>query len=185
MIRANNGAPGPEQFPADVVQLAGIIERDSSIRLAFIPLGGWDTHVNQGAAEGQLANHLKPLKPLADGLAEFAQRLGRAYDDTVVLVISEFGRTVRENGNGGTDHGHGNVMWVIGGRVRRRRIYGDWRGLSPGELYQERDLAVTTDFREPIAQVLRAHMRVSAAQIEKIFPGKPPDTGHVRTLFRA
>ncbi len=115
MTVANNGAPGPEAFPNDAARLAWLIQRDPSVRLAFISLGGWDTHVNQGSINGQLANHLKPL---GDGLADFARRLGPAYDDTAILVLSEFGRTVRENGNGGTDHGHGNVMWVMGPGAR-------------------------------------------------------------------
>jgi len=151
------------------------------VRLAFISLGGWDTHVNQGSISGQLANHLKPL---GDGLADFVKKLGPAYDDTVILVVSEFGRTVRENGNGGTDHGHGNVMWVMGGPVRGRRVYGQWSGLSPGDLYQERDLAVTTDFREPIVQVLHIHLGLPAVQIQKIFPKRPADTGHVSKLIK-
>jgi uncharacterized protein (DUF1501 family) len=107
MTQANNGAPAPDGFSGDTARLAHLIQRDRAIRLAFMALGGWDTHVNQGAVNGQLANHLKPL---GEGLASFAQQLGPAWDDTVILVISEFGRTVHENGNGGTDHGHGNVM---------------------------------------------------------------------------
>jgi uncharacterized protein (DUF1501 family) len=182
MTEADNGAPGPEGFPNDAARLADLIRRDPTIRLAFISLGGWDTHVSQGSTGGQLAKHLKPL---ADGLADFAKKLGPAYDDTVVLVISEFGRTVRENGNGGTDHGHGNVMWVMGGRVRGGVIYGRWMGLSPNDLYQERDLAVTTDFREPIEHVLRAHLGLSPAQIQRVFPHRPADTGHVNALIRA
>jgi uncharacterized protein (DUF1501 family) len=181
MAEADNGAPGPEGFPNDAARLARLIQRDSSVRLAFVSLGGWDTHVNQGSSTGQLTNHLKPL---GDGLADFAKKLGSAYDDTVIVVLSEFGRTVRENGNGGTDHGHANVMWVMGGPVRGRRIYGKWPGLSPADLYQERDLAVTTDFREPIAQILRIHLGLSAPQIQRIFPQQPTSSGHVSTLIK-
>ncbi|MBV8360554.1 MAG: DUF1501 domain-containing protein [Deltaproteobacteria bacterium] len=181
MAEADKGAPGPEGFPNDAARLAWLIQRDSSVRLAFISLGGWDTHVNQGSISGQLANHLKPL---GDGLADFVKKLGPAYDDTVILVVSEFGRTVRENGNGGTDHGHGNVMWVMGGPVRGRRVYGQWSGLSPGDLYQERDLAVTTDFREPIVQILHSHLGLPAMQIQKIFPKRPADTGYVSKLIK-
>lgn len=182
MLEADNGAPGPEGFPNDAARLASLIERDSSVRLAFISLGGWDTHVAQGSIRGNLSNHLKPL---GDGLADFIKRLGPAYDSTVIIVLSEFGRTVRENGNGGTDHGHGNVMWVMGGPVRGRRVYGRWPGLGTGDLYQERDLAVTTDFREPIAHILQAHMGLSAMAARKVFPQLTPDTGHVSTLIRA
>jgi uncharacterized protein (DUF1501 family) len=181
MTEADNGASGPEGFPSDAGRLAWLIQRDSDVRLAFIALGGWDTHINQGSVSGQLANHLKPL---GDGLANFKARLGPAYEDTVILVLSEFGRTLRENGNGGTDHGHGNVMWVMGGPVRGRRVYGRWPGLAPGDLYQERDLAVTTDFREPITQVLHQHLGLSTTAIQKIFPHQPAASGDVGTLIR-
>ena len=168
MTAADNGAPAPDGFPDDTARLARLIARDPSIRLAFLALGGWDTHVNQGAVKGQLANHLTPL---GAGLASFVKALGPAYGDTVILVLSEFGRTVHENGNGGTDHGHGNLMWVMGGPVRGRRVYAQWKGLSPEDLYQERDLAVTTDFREPIGRVLQTHMGLPAGQIARVFPG--------------
>jgi uncharacterized protein (DUF1501 family) len=180
MTEANHGAPSPKGFPDDTGRLARLIARDPSIRLAFLALGGWDTHVNQGAAKGQLANHLQPL---GEGLASFANALGPHYHDTVIVVISEFGRTVRQNGNGGTDHGHGNVMWVMGGPVRGRKVYGAWPGLSTAQLYQERDLAVTTDFREPIATVLGAHMGLRDAQIERVFPGHPRPSGHTTGLI--
>ncbi|MGD0289479.1 MAG: DUF1501 domain-containing protein [Candidatus Binataceae bacterium] len=181
MTAADNGAPPPNGFSNDTGRLARLIARDPSIRLAFLALGGWDTHIDQGAAKGQLANHLKPL---GDGLASFVTDLGSAYNDTVILVISEFGRTVRENGNGGTDHGHGNVMWVMGGPVRGRRIYTQWRGLAPGELYEERDVAVTTDFREPIARVLGAHMGLPANQIDRVFPRYRPASDNTRGLIK-
>jgi uncharacterized protein (DUF1501 family) len=181
MTEADNGAPGSDGFPNDAAKLAWLIQRDSSVLLAFISLGGWDTHISQGSVTGNLANHLKPL---GEGLASFRQRLGPAYDDTVIVVLSEFGRTIRENGNGGTDHGHGNVMWLMGGPVRGRRIYGTWLGLTPGDLYQQRDLAVTTDFREPIAQVLRVHLGLSAMAMQKIFPQLPEGSGNASALIR-
>ncbi|HJU28592.1 MAG TPA: DUF1501 domain-containing protein, partial [Candidatus Binataceae bacterium] len=162
MIRADNGAPSPKGFSSDTARIARLIQRDSTIYVAFAALGGWDTHVTQGSVKGQLANHLKPL---GDGLANFVSQLGPAYDDTVILVISEFGRTVRENGNAGTDHGHGNVMWVMGGPVRGHRVYARWPGLSQKDLYQGRDVPVTTDFREPISHVLRDHMGLRSDQI--------------------
>ena len=181
MTEADNGAPSPHGFADDTARLARLLARDPSIRLAFLALGGWDTHVNQGSARGQLANHLTPL---GDGLASFIKALGPAYGDTVILVISEFGRTVHENGNGGTDHGHGNVMWVLGGPVRGRRIYTQWKGLGPADLYDERDLAVTTDFREPIGRVLRAHLNLPARQIDRIFPGRNPESDHTSGLIK-
>jgi uncharacterized protein (DUF1501 family) len=182
MTEANNGAPSPNGFTDDADRLAKLIQRDPTIRVGFLALGGWDTHVNQGGTTGQLAGHLKPL---AEGLAHFAQALGPEYRDTVVLVISEFGRTMKQNGNGGTDHGHGNVMWVMGGPVRGRKIYGRWPGLSTAELYQERDLAVTTDFRDPIAMVLNAHMGLRDVQLEKVFPRHPASNENLTGLIRA
>jgi len=181
MAQANGGAPSPDGFSDDTDRLARLIERDPTIRVAFMALGGWDTHINEGAANGQLAGHLKPL---GEGLASLAKRVGPSYQDTVILVISEFGRTMRENGNGGTDHGHGNVMWVMGGPVKGGKVYGKWPGLSPGSLYQERDLAVTTDFREPIAAVLRSHLQFSDAQIDRVFPGRPRPSGNVDGLIK-
>ena len=167
MTEANGGAPGPQGFTDDADRLAKLIRRDPSIRIGFLALGGWDTHVNQGGASGQLAGHLKPL---AEGLAHFADALGPAYGDTVVVVISEFGRTMHQNGNGGTDHGHGNVMWVMGGPVRGEENLRAMAGASTGELYQERDLAVTTDFRDPLATVLKSHMGYAGRATRESFP---------------
>ena len=101
------------------------------------------------------------------------------------MVVSEFGRTMHENGNGGTDHGHGNVMWLMGGPVRGKKIYGEWPGLSTATLYQERDLAVTTDFREPLAAVLRSHMQLTDAQIDHVFPSRPRPTAHIDVLIKS
>jgi len=181
MTEANNGAPPPKGFSDDTGRLARLIARDPGIRLAFVALGGWDTHVNQGSSRGQLANHLQPL---GEGLAGFATALGPHYQDTVILVISEFGRAVRQNGNGGTDHGHGNVMWVMGGPVRGGKVYAAWPGLSAQQLYQERDLAVTTDFREPIATVLQEHMGLGGTQMEEVFPGRPRFSGNTANLIK-
>jgi len=179
---ASAGAPGPAGFSTDSTRLARLIRRDPTIRLAFLALGGWDTHVNQGGADGQLANHLRPL---AQGLADFRGALGDAWSETVVLVISEFGRTAHQNGNGGTDHGHANVMWVMGGPIRGKKVYGRWPGLSPAQLYQQRDLAVTTDFREPIASVLETHLGLGVAQMARVFPGRPAPSGNTSGLLRA
>jgi uncharacterized protein (DUF1501 family) len=170
MQTADNGAPPPNSFPATAAQLAYLIAKNRRIRLAFASLGGWDTHVNQGNQKGQLANHLRPL---GDGLAALARGVGKDWDDTVVVVLSEFGRTVHENGGGGTDHGHGNVIWVLGGGVRGGRIYGDWPGLGAAQLYQGRDLAVTTDYRTAIAAILERHLRLDDRRLARIFPGLP------------
>jgi uncharacterized protein (DUF1501 family) len=181
MMQADAGAPSPKGFSQDTARLAGLVKRDPTIRVGFLALGGWDTHVSEGAAQGQLAGHLKPL---AQGLAQFASALGPAWNETVVVVISEFGRTMRENGNTGTDHGHGNVMWVMGGPVRGGKVYGKWPGLAPAQLYQDRDLAVTTDFREPLAIVLQSHLGIAPAHMASIFPAAPAPTGHAAGLIR-
>lgn len=167
---ADNGAPEPKGFPAMASRLARLLSRDDRIHLAFADLGGWDTHVNQGGATGQLANHLRQL---GDGLAALAAGLGPRLDDTVVVVMSEFGRTARENGNRGTDHGHGTVMMVLGGRVRGGLVHGQWPGLEAAALYQGRDLAVTTDFRSVIAALLAHHLDLADRQILAVLPKSP------------
>ena len=180
MQRADNGAPPPNGFPLEAARLARLIRRDRSIRLAFANLGGWDTHVNQGKGKGQLANRLQPL---GDGLAAFAKGLGQDWDDTIVVVVSEFGRTVHENGNAGTDHGHGNVVWVLGGNVRGGRVYGDWPGLAKAQLYQGRDLAVTTDYRAVFATILERHLGLADDQLVQIFPGLPPARSNLADML--
>jgi uncharacterized protein (DUF1501 family) len=170
MKMADGGAPLPNGFPADAARLATLMRNDPKIQLAFVALGGWDTHANQGAGSGQLANRLAPL---AQGLATLAQRLGPLFDDTTVIVMSEFGRTARENGNRGTDHGHGNVMWVMGGAVAGGKVYGDWQGVGDGALNEGRDLPVTTDFRSVLAHVAQQHLRLPDRQLAQIFPAMP------------
>ena len=167
---ADGGAPLPRGFQIEAAQLAQIMRRDSKIRMAFLALGGWDTHVRQGNANGQLAGHLQPL---GDGLALMAQQLGPLFSESVIVVMSEFGRTVHENGSGGTDHGHGNVMWVMGGNVGGSKVYGDWPGLEEAALYQRRDLAVTTDFRSVLALVAERHLQLSESQLAQVFPEAP------------
>lgn len=171
MEQSNNNAPSALGFAGIAEQAGRVLARDPHIRLAFLAVGGWDTHVNQGAASGQLANHLRPL---GEGLATLARALGAGFADTTVVVMSEFGRTVRENGNGGTDHGHGNVMWVAGGNVRGGTIYGEWPGLAAENLYEGRDLPVTTDFRDVLSTVLTRHCGLPAANLASVFPGFSP-----------
>ena len=167
---ADRGAPLPNGFPDDAARLATLMRNDPKIQVAFVDLGGWDTHAGQGAGKGQLANRLLPL---GQGLAVLAKRLGPMFDDTTVIVMSEFGRTARENGNGGTDHGHGNVMWVMGGAVNGGKVYGDWQGVGDAALNEGRDLPVTTDFRAVLAQVAERHMQLGDRQLLKIFPNMP------------
>ncbi|NES01888.1 MAG: DUF1501 domain-containing protein [Okeania sp. SIO2F4] len=168
MEEASGGAPPPKGFAGDAKNLAQIMVGDSRTQLGFLAVGNWDTHVNQGNTQGALARRLKPL---GEGLVTLVQELGSLYSDTVILVMSEFGRTVKENGNGGTDHGHGNVMWVLGGGVRGGQVYGQWPGLDESELFQKRDLAVTTDFRSVISSVLEQHLAFERSQIAQVFPG--------------
>ena len=165
---ADNGAPLPNAYPAQAARLAGLIARNRNIRLGFASLGGWDTHVRQGGANGQLANRLRPL---GEGLAALAQGLGGEWANTIVVVLSEFGRTVNENGDAGTDHGHGNVVWVLGGNVRGGRVYGEWPSLAPAARYEGRDLAATTDYRAALAAVVARHLRLSDRALTEIFPG--------------
>lgn len=170
MQAANGGAPLPNGFPDDAARLAALMRNDPNIQLAFVALGGWDTHASQGAARGQLANRLQPL---GQGLALLAQRLGPLFEQTTIVVMSEFGRTARENGNGGTDHGHGNVMWVLGGGVNGGKVLGDWRGVGDAELNEGRDLPVTTDFRSVLAAIAERHLRLSDKQLVQVFPSLP------------
>ncbi|HUZ45116.1 MAG TPA: DUF1501 domain-containing protein [Terriglobia bacterium] len=162
-----NGARYPQgRLGTALQQVAQLIKADVGLEAAFADVGGWDTHVNQGGVEGQLANNLKQL---GDALAAFHKDLGGRMENVVVLTMSEFGRTARENGNRGTDHGHANAMFVLGGPVKGGRVYGRWPGLKPGQLHQDRDLALTTDFRDVFAEVAVRHL--GARDIAQIFPG--------------
>lgn len=170
MQAADNGAPLPNGFPDDAGRLATLMRNNPNIQLAFVALGGWDTHANQGAGTGQLANRLQPL---GQGLATLAQRLGPLFDDTVIVVMSEFGRTARENGNRGTDHGHGNAMWLLGGKLQGGKVAGEWKGLADAQLNEGRDLPVTTDFRHVLAHVAERHLRLPDTALARTFPGLP------------
>lgn len=182
MQAANNGAPLPNGFPDDATRLAALMRNDHRVQLAFVALGGWDTHANQGAATGQLANRLGPL---GRGLQVLSTRLGPVWSDTVVVVMSEFGRTVHQNGNGGTDHGHGNAMWLLGGKVAGGKVHGRWPGLDASALHEGRDLAVTTDFRQVLAAVAERHLRLPDARLGEVFPGFAADPAGARDLIRA
>ena len=180
MEAASGGAPLPNGFPDDAERLAKLMRKDPNIQLAFLAVGGWDTHANQGTVKGQLANRLNPL---GLGLANLSQQLGPMFDDTTIVVMSEFGRTAKQNGNNGTDHGHGNVMWILGGKVNGGKVYADWQGMEDSRLHEGRDLPVTTDFRQVLAQIGERHLRLPDAKLEQVFPDFP---GNLRTdLIRA
>lgn len=167
-------------WSGDAIRLARLMRNEPKLRAAALALGGWDTHISQGSAEGQLARRLGPL---ADGLAAFAQALGPLLAETLVVVVSEFGRTVRENGNGGTDHGHGGVLWLLGGRVHGGRMHGDWPGLGEAARWQGRDLAVSTDFRTVLWRALGAHFALDDAALARVLPGFTPPAGALGGLI--
>ncbi len=162
-----NGAEYPRgEFGQRLKQIAQLIKSDVGLEVAFADVGGWDTHVNQGAATGQLANRLRDF---ANSIAAFVTDLGDRMDNVLVLTMSEFGRMARQNGNGGTDHGHAGVMFAVGGRVNGGRVHGKWPGLAREQLYEGRDLALTTDFRTVFSEAVVSHL--GAPSTESLFPG--------------
>jgi uncharacterized protein (DUF1501 family) len=154
------------RFGDSLRQLAQLIKANLGVQVAFADIGGWDHHVNEGAAEGQLAN---VLGDFSQSIAAFWNDLGDLGEDTVVVTMSEFGRTARENGNRGTDHGHANVMFVLGGPVKGGKVYGRWPGLDQSQLYEGRDLALTTDFRQVIGEAVTRHL--GNKNLAAVFPG--------------
>ncbi len=162
-----NGADYPRTgFGEAMRQVAQLIKSDLGLEVAFAELGNWDHHANEGGAVGQIATRLDDF---ARGLAAFHRDLGDRMADVVVVTMSEFGRTVRENGSRGTDHGHGNAMLILGGPVKGGKVYGRWPGLEREQLWQGRDLAITTDFRDVFAELVASHL--GARDLARIFPG--------------
>jgi uncharacterized protein (DUF1501 family) len=147
-------------------QIGQMIKANIGVEVLFVDCGGWDNHVNEGGVQGQLSNLLKDL---GQGLAAFHQDMGDRMQDVVVVTMSEFGRTAKENGNRGTDHGHANCMFVMGGDVKGGRVYGKWPGLADHQLNDGRDLALTTDFRAVLSEVLVRHVGVT--DMRTVFPG--------------
>ncbi len=162
-------APGANyprgRFGDSLRQTAQLIKANLGVQVAFTDIGGWDHHVNEGNTQGQLANILREF---SQSISAFWTDLGDLAEDTVVVTMSEFGRTARETGNRGTDHGHANVMFVMGGPVRGGHVYGRWPGLEPEHLYEGRDLALTTDFRQVVGEALYAHLR--NRDLKSVFP---------------
>jgi len=162
-----NGAQYPRTpFGNSLLQIAQLIKAGVGLEVAFTEIGGWDTHVNEGNSRGQLGNLLQQF---SSGIAALYQDLGQRMDDVIVLTMSEFGRTVRENGNRGTDHGHANAMFVIGNAVRGGKVYGQWPGLKGDQLYEGRDLALTTDFRDVFGEIATRHL--ASTNAKSVFPG--------------
>jgi uncharacterized protein (DUF1501 family) len=165
-------APSPDypagHFAGSLRQIAHLLKADLGVDVAFADIGGWDHHVNEGSSHGQLAL----TREFSQAIAAFWTDLGKLQDDTVLLTMSEFGRTPRENGTGGTDHGHATVMFVLGGRVNGGKVYGRWPGLDDCHLCEGRNLEVTTDFRTVLAELVERHLGIR--QTAKIFPGFEP-----------
>jgi len=163
-------APGADyprgRFGDSLRQLAQLVKADLGVQVAFADISGWDHHVNEGSTEGQIAN---VLREFSQSLGAFWTDLGDLGEDTVIVTMSEFGRTARENGSRGTDHGHANVMFVLGGPVKGGRVYGRWPGLDQSQLYEGRDLALTTDFRQVLGEAVSRHM--GNKNLAAVFPG--------------
>ncbi|HCU12698.1 MAG TPA: hypothetical protein DGB72_11300 [Gemmatimonadetes bacterium] len=162
----NNAEYPRSQFGQRLLQIAQLIKANVGLEIAFADVGGWDTHVNQGGATGQLAQRLDDF---SRSIAALVTDLGDRMDDVVILTMSEFGRMARENGNRGTDHGHAGALFVIGGHVKGGKVHGKWPGLEQEQLYEGRDLALTTDFRSVFAEVVQDHL--GARSLDRIFPG--------------
>ena len=161
------GADYPRgRFGESLKELAQLIKANLGVQVAFADIGGWDHHVNEGSTQGQIAN---VLRDFSQSLSAFWTDLGDLAEDTVVITMSEFGRTARENGNRGTDHGHANVMFVMGGPVKGGRVYGRWPGLDRSQLYEGRDLALTTDFRRVVGEAVSEHL--GNKSLDAVFPG--------------
>jgi uncharacterized protein (DUF1501 family) len=170
MVAASRGAVNARGFAQQGQRMATLM-RDR-FRLGFVDVGGWDTHVNQGGADGQLANNLDNL---GQGLASFADGLGEAeWNNTVVVVVSEFGRTFRENGNKGTDHGHGTTYWVLGGKINGGRVAGQQVAINAGSLLQNRDYPVLNNYRDVLGGLMRRTYGLSDANLATVFPGSKP-----------
>ena len=175
MLRAADPAqykPGPDieyptsEFGNNMKQIAQFFKANLGVEAAFTDLGGWDTHQNQGSVNGQLSDRLRDF---SSGIAAFWRDLGDDAENVTLVTMSEFGRTARQNGTGGTDHGHANAMFVLGGQVKGGKVYGRWPGLSDGQLNEGRDLAVTTDFRNVLAEMVTR--TIGSANLELVFPG--------------
>jgi uncharacterized protein (DUF1501 family) len=175
-----NGAQYPKgRFGQSLMEIAELFKADVGLEVAFLDSGGWDHHVNEGGVQGQLSNLLRDL---GQGFAAFHRDMGDRMQDVVFVSMSEFGRTAQENGNRGTDHGHANCMFVMGGAVKGGKVYGKWPGLSQGQLYEGRDLALTTDFRSVLGELITGHL--GNKDLKAVFPGFDNDPRKFPGLMR-
>jgi uncharacterized protein (DUF1501 family) len=175
MLRATDPAhyqPSPDAnypnngFANNLKQIAQLLKANLGLEAAFTDIGGWDTHQNQGGADGQLANRLRDF---SDSIAAFWRDMGADSEHITLVTMSEFGRTAHQNGTGGTDHGHANAMFVLGGQVKGGKVYGKWPGLSDHQLNEGRDLAITTDYRAVLGEVVSK--TIGATNLDLTFPG--------------
>jgi uncharacterized protein (DUF1501 family) len=177
--KPENGANYPTTpFGNALRQTAQLIKAGVGLEVAFTDVGGWDTHVNEGNQQGQLSNLLRNFSA---AIAALYTDLGQRMDDVVILTMSEFGRTARENGNRGTDHGHANAMFIVGNGVRGGKVYGEWPGLKSDQLYEGRDLALTTDFRDVFGEIANKHL--GATNLKAVFPGYEASASRFRGVL--
>jgi uncharacterized protein (DUF1501 family) len=180
-FQPENGASYPNgRVGQTLQQVAQLIKSDIGMEVSFVDTGGWDNHVNEGGAQGQMSNLLRDM---GQGLAAFHQDLGDRMEDIVVVTMSEFGRTAHENGNRGTDHGHANVMFVMGGPVKGGKVYGKWPGLAPDQLNEGRDLKLTTDFRSVLGELISGHL--GSKHLQTVFPGFDNNPANYPHLLKA
>ena len=179
----SNGAAYPQSgFGKNLRQIAQLIKANVGLQVAFAEVDGWDTHANQGNAKGTLSTRLGQF---GQAIAALHQDLGDRMSDVVLVTMSEFGRTVHENGNRGTDHGHGTCFFVMGGPIKGGKVYGDWPTLAPDKLFQNRDLPVTTDFREVFGEIVSRHFGVPMADMATLFPQYSVDASRFRNFYTA
>ncbi|KAB8065774.1 DUF1501 domain-containing protein [Janthinobacterium violaceinigrum] len=175
MQAANRNAISTKGFELEAQRIARLMK--DKYNIGFVDVGGWDTHVGQGGANGYLAGRFDEL---GRGLAAFSQEMGSEWRNTVVVVVSEFGRTFRENGNRGTDHGHGSVFWVLGGGIKGKQVAGEQVAISQATLFQNRDMPVLNEYRAVLGGLLRRTFGLTPAQLEHVFAGvKPVELGLV------
>src|SRR6201996_8772221 len=165
-------------FGDNMKQIAQLLKANLGVEAAFTDIGGWDTHQNQGSVNGQLANCLRDF---SQGISAFWTDMGAESENVTVVTMSEFGRTAQQNGTGGTDHGHANVMFILGGSVKGGKVYGKWPGMATEQLYQNRDLAITTDFRQVLGEA--AYKTLGAHNLELVFPGSDLKTTQFLNLM--
>ncbi|MGH9173143.1 MAG: DUF1501 domain-containing protein [Vicinamibacterales bacterium] len=180
--RPANGAVYPRTpFGQSLQEIARLAKADVGLEIAFAESNQWDHHINEGGATGQIANRLADF---AGGIAALAQDLGDRMADTIILTMSEFGRAIAENGNRGTDHGHGNAMMLVGGGVKGGEIHGDWPGLTAEHRFEGRDLAITTDFRDVFGEVVMRHLGADEKTAAKVFPAYGVKPREFRNLIK-